>query len=202
MKKIKIVAGFCTLVLVMLLSSCSKPVVEKEKPKITSPYKGYSIWLIKKNNHYPETGSYARVSGSTIQFKTVFDSSAIYKTKLATNQNDINKLYGAADCGTHHQDNSARFGWRWNGKTVEIFAYNYINKARKFVKLGDAAIGQENTYSISTDSKNYIFKYNDKITRLARHCATPAFNGYLLYPYFGGDEPAPHDIRIHIRVLK
>lgn len=176
--------------------------MEREKPKATSQYKGYTAWVIKKNNHYPESGSYSSFNGKVLQFKTIFDSSAIYKTKLAANQNDINKLYGAADCGTHHHDNSARFGWRWNGKTVEIFAYNYVNKARKFVKLGDAAIGQENNYSISTDSKNYIFKFNNKVTTLSRHCSTSSFSGYLLYPYFGGDETAPHDIRIHIRVIK
>lgn len=198
MKIIKLPA---LLVLIVLLSSCTKSILQKQDSK-PSPYPGYSTWLIKKDKHYPETGSYSKFNGTIIQFKAIFDSSAIYQTKLSSNQNDINKLYGVADCGTHHHENSARFGWRWNGQTVEIFAYYYVNKVRNFVKLGNAGIGEENRYVISIEGDQYVFQYNDKITKVKRHCDSPSFDGYLLYPYFGGDETAPHDISIHISALK
>jgi hypothetical protein len=190
------------LALLIILPSCSKSDLNKEPKQLASPYAGYTTWLIKKDNHYPESGSFSKFNGTIIQFKALFDSSAVYQTKLPSNQNDINKLYGVADCGTHHHENSARFGWRWNGQTVEIFAYYYVNKERLSVKLGNAAIGQENSYVLSVEGNQYVFQYNEKETKVNRHCDSPAFDGYLLYPYFGGDETAPHDISIHISVLK
>lgn len=188
--------------LLILLSSCSKSILTKESKQMASRYAGYSTWLIKKDNHYAETGSYSKFNGTIIQFKAIFDSSAIYQTKLASNQNDINKLYGVADCGTHHHENSARFGWRWNGENIEIFAYYYVNKVRNSVKLGNATIGQENRYVLSIEGNQYVFQFNEKVTKVNRHCDIPEFDGYLLYPYFGGDETAPHDISIHLSILK
>lgn len=198
----KFVMMCSAIALMIVTSSCSKVILNKEPKQIASPFAGYSTWLIKKDNHYAETGSFSKFNGTIIQFKAIFDSSAIYQTKLISNQNDINKLYGVADCGTHHHENSARFGWRWNGETVEILAYYYVNKVRKSVKLGNAGIGQENRYVISVEGNQYVFQYNEKVTKVERHCDSPEFDGYLLYPYFGGDETAPHDISIHISTLK
>ncbi len=42
----------------------------------------------------------------------------------------------------------------------------------------------------------------DEITELLpKLSTTPLAKGYLLYPYFGGDEVAPHDINIWIKTL-
>jgi hypothetical protein len=190
------------IALITIWTSCSKTSIEKEIVQVSSAFPGYSTWLIKKDNHYAESSAFTKFNGTVIQFKAIFDSSAIYQTKLPANQNDINKLYGVADCGTHHHENSARFGWRWNGETVEILAYYYVDKVRNSVKLGNAGIGQENRYVLSVEGNQYVFQYNENITKVNRHCDSPAFDGYLLYPYFGGDETAPHDISIHISTLK
>jgi hypothetical protein len=189
------------IALMIILNSCSKIILKKEDP-LASPYAGYNMWLIKKGNHYSENNSYAQFKGSRIQFRTIFDSSAIYTTADKVNQADINKLYGASDAGTHHHENSARFGWRWKNNAVEIFAYYYVNKERKSIYLGNAAIGKEDFYALSVEGNHYVFQFNDKKTIVERYSSAPNFDGYLLYPYFGGDEVAPHDIRIHISNLK
>ncbi len=189
------------LALVVLLSSCTKIILKKSHPQ-ESPFAGYTTWLIKKGNHYSESNSYSAFKGSRIQFRTIFDSTVIYTTIDKSNQADINKLYGASDAGTHHHENSARFGWRWKNNAVEIFAYYYVNKERKSVFLGNATIGKEDFYALSVEENHYVFQFNDQKTIVERYSNAPGFDGYLLYPYFGGDEVAPHDIRIHIINLK
>jgi hypothetical protein len=42
---------------------------------------------------------------------------------------------------------------------------------------------------------------NDAHLTLPRTSTTPLAKGYLLYPYFGGDETAPHAIKIAIKSL-
>lgn len=181
----------------LFLFACSKKMDDANLAP-SSKYSGYNEYLIPKGKNYCNNNSYPEFKGSSVAFNVIFDSSAIYQTVQATNQLDINKLYGIADCGTHHQENSARFGWRWNGSAVDILAYYYVNSVRKNQLLGTAAIGEVNKYILSVEGKSYKFQFNDKVVTVERHCDSQTFDGYVLYPYFGGDEPAPHNISIYI----
>jgi hypothetical protein len=53
--------------------------------------------------------------------------------------------------------------------------------------------------SIKVDSTNYLFTVNGITTQLPRTATTAKAEGYQLYPYFGGDETAPHQINIWIK---
>jgi hypothetical protein len=55
--------------------------------------------------------------------------------------------------------------------------------------------------SIKITEGNYLFTANEKSVTLPRKSTTPKSKGYQLYPYFGGDETAPHDVKIWIRSL-
>ena len=55
--------------------------------------------------------------------------------------------------------------------------------------------------SISIQPKQYLFTCNGSKTTLQRHCNSSNILGYKLYPYFGGDETAPHDIDLFIKEL-
>ena len=56
-------------------------------------YNGYQIFTIKKGNH--RSGyRYKSNCDNHIEFKVIFDESAIYETEDPSNQADINKLYG------------------------------------------------------------------------------------------------------------
>ncbi|MDX5422996.1 MAG: hypothetical protein LPK14_12135, partial [Hymenobacteraceae bacterium] len=116
------------------------------------------------------------------------------------NQADINKLYGLSDCSTDHHTNSARFGWRWYENRLEIHAYTYLNTVRRSALIGTVALGAPATYELQLKDGEYLFILNGKRLALPRAC-TGKGEGYQLYPYFGGDETAPHDISIVIKEL-
>jgi hypothetical protein len=166
------------------------PVPEESKSSVVE-------YTIPAGAHYAEQSAYHELSVTHIKFKARFDSSAIYQTVDQNNQADINKLYGISDCDTHHQINSARFGWRWFNNSLEIWAYVYSNGERKFDFITSVPLNSPSTYEISFTTSEYTFQVNDATVSLPRHCTDEA-HGYKLYPYFGGDEPAPHEVTIEI----
>lgn len=183
--------------LVFSLSSCEK--LEEILPQETQNSNAEQ-YVIKKGQHY-STHSLSKIDKETLNFKTTFDSSAIYTALDETNQADINKLYGVSDCNSTHQENSARFGWRWMDNNLEILAYTYVNGKRNFQYITSVALNKEYTYSLTLAPEQYIFSVGKVTVTMERHCTGKA-SGYKLYPYFGGDETAPHDITILIEELQ
>lgn len=176
------------------LSSCEK--LENVLPEKPADHKS-TTYLIKKGQH-SSTNRIASLDASELVFTAKFDSSAIYTTKTTANQADINKLYGLSDCGTHHQQNSARFGWRWYNDQLEIHAYSYSNGERNFKYITSVALDQEYTYTMKMTEDAYVFELDGVTVSTERSCSGDAA-GYKLFPYFGGDEKAPHDIKVVIR---
>ena len=162
---------------------------------------GFIDYNIRKGNHYAEGTAFKKIHQHELRFQVLFDSSAIYTNIKANNQYDINKLYGFSDCGTMHHENSARFGWRWNGKCIEIHAYWYNDSIRSNEFLDAVSIGDTAELAIKVLPRQYGFEINNNTHVFPRHCTAPGMEGYQLYPYFGGDETAPHDIRIRIKEL-
>jgi hypothetical protein len=163
--------------------------------------KNFVEYIIRKGNHYSEGNNYAIMHQPDIRFQVIFDSSAIYKTRRADNQYDINKLYGFSDCGTLHHRNSARFGWRWNGSSIELHAYWYSDSTRYSSFLDTISIEYTTELGIKILPGNYLFQVRNKSYLFPRTCNSINIEGYRLYPYFGGDETAPHEIKIKIREL-
>jgi hypothetical protein len=191
---------FVCVMLLLAATACSKkqndPVINKG-----NPYSGYKEYLIPAHQHYALNNAYQVVQKNELRFMALFDSSCIYTSHKAENIFDINKLYGFSDCGSMHHENSARVGWLWNGKTIELHAYCYSGSIRKSALLGTTAIGTAVELSISVQSNQYIFTFNGVSTVLPRSCTATSVQGYQLYPYFGGDETAPHDIHVFIKDL-
>jgi hypothetical protein len=129
----------------------------------------------------------------------IFDSSAIYSTVDLSNQGDINKLLGFSDCGTNHQENSARLGWSWNGNELIIYAYAYVNKVRISKTLGPIELNKPFACSVKAEEGFYVFKAGNMIDSIPRYCNIYTGTRYKLFPYFGGDETASHDIKIAIQ---
>jgi len=192
---------FIIFFVLFCLGGCAK---EIEKPansdrKESSPT--FIQYNILKGNQYCDKNNLVTVKLSLLKFKVRFDSSAIYKTSCAENQSDINKLFGFSDNNQLHHEYSARFGWRWSDSALRLFAYVYNDGKMSFKELGTVAIGKENDCSISVSGEEYIFKLNGAELIMPRASTTPEAEGYQLYPYFGGDEPAPHNISIWIEKL-
>lgn len=186
-----------------LLISCSKIMDEIRIHELnsTTASTDFVEYRIPKGNHYAEGKLFKQLHRAELRFQVIFDSSAIYETIKAENQYDINKLYGFSDCETMHHANSARFGWRWNGSSIEIHAYWYNDSIRHYQFLDNAVIGEPLELTIKVLPQEYEFRIKKATYRFPRHCNSTTISGYLLYPYFGGDEFAPHDIRIRIKEL-
>jgi hypothetical protein len=172
-----------TLFALLLLSACSA-----------------DQYVIEEGKHSSTTKA-TLVSGSSMFFEAIFDESAIYETVDASNQADINKLMGFSDCTSHHHSNSARFGWRWYDDELQIHAYTYANGTRSYELLGSVEVDTIDSYRIEIDADRYLFTFDGTTTEMDRGCSSSSSIKYQLYPYFGGDETAPHDITIQVEEL-
>ena len=192
----------CLTGLLFVLFSCTK---ENTSPlKITHggvTATQFTKYTISQGQNYCDGNIFTATSYSQLNFMAKFDSTAIYSNVNPGNQLDINKLYGFSDNNSTHQQFSARFGWRWSENALRLFGYVYNNGIRDSKELGIVSIGAENNCSIKVNPKSYVFTLNGKIDSLPRTSTTLKASGYKLYPYFGGDETAPHNIYIWIKEL-
>lgn len=185
---------------------CTKPVTNKPLNSINSTTerddaKGKTVsYVIKKGTHYCDPNPLTFTSKNTIGFTAVFDSSCIYQTVDPSNQNDINKLYGFSDCNSHHLENSARIGWRWSNDSLRIFGFVHYDGEMISQQIITAQIDCAINCSITCLDTAYEFKVNGNVLLLPRHCSGK-YTRYRLYPYFGGDETAPHKIKIKLKEL-
>jgi hypothetical protein len=188
--------------LMLILCNCSKsPDLILEDRTLTryDPSTLFTFFTIRAGQHFANNNTYKLIETQELKFTVKFDSSAVYTSSLPVNQFDINKLYGFSDNNAGHHQYSARFGWRWSDGALRLFAYVYNNGIAISKELGIVTIGKEVNCSIKADGANYIFTCEEITEHLPRSSTTLLARGYLLYPYFGGDEAAPHDINIWIK---
>lgn len=195
------------------LASCTKSVdnITSNITESNIAAKGNSItavasnqfvqYTILKGQQYCDKSTYQPIKYDQLSFTVRFDSSAIYQTISKDNQGDINKLFGFSDNNAQHQQYSARFGWRWSNNALRLFGYIYNNGVRSSKELGTIDIGTENSCSIKVSDSTYIFTFNGKSITMPRQSKTVKAEGYKLFPYFGGNEMAPHTILIWIKEL-
>jgi hypothetical protein len=161
-------------------------------------------YKIKEGNHRSNFFGKPLIS-KKIDFSFAFDETAFYDDPST----HINKLYGFADCRSHHHKNSFRIGWRANKEVIELFAYIYTNGTRLIgdsqggdydagIRLINISPGEivdvvvkvlPHTYDVTINEQNFSFK---------RGCGHKRATGYTLGPYFGGMPKAPHDINIYV----
>lgn len=178
------------LITLTLLTGC--------EPEWQEPYQNY---IIKQGEHY-STYKQSSLLSESLNFAVRFDSSAVYTSPTIENQHDINKLLGFSDCNSLHHQNSARFGWRWLEGQLEIHAYCYVNGLRMSEYIGTVQIGAEVLYSLQITDNEYIFSMSGhQSISMPRGNICDQGLYYTLWPYFGGDETAPHDITIQIKML-
>jgi hypothetical protein len=160
---------------------------------------GYKTFTIKMGDHYAGGNTPSNIETSMMKFIVKFDSSSVYTSAIPENQYDINKLYGFSDNDAPHHQFSARIGWRWSENALRLFAYVYNSGVVLSKEITTITIGSEVQCAIIISDAKYIFKVNEITEMLPRAATTVKAKGYQLYPYFGGDETAPHDISIMIK---
>lgn len=196
MKNIFALAMLCC----MIITSCKKmDDYSFEKQKIPDPLMGFTKFHIGQGQQYADNNLPLKVSYEELKFQVYFDQTAKYKTTDPANQDDINKLYGFSDNNSLHHLFSARIGWRWSMDSLRLFGYIYNNGQRAYREITSIPLNKVIDCSIKAEAGQYIFTVNKISVSMPRAATTAMATGYKLYPYFGGDELAPHEIFIWIK---
>jgi hypothetical protein len=161
-----------------------------------------TIFLIPEGKHYANQRFTESLQSHTLRFQAQFDQSARYTLGDQSMQTNKNKLLGFSDCNSAHHDNSARFAWQWYNDQLEIYAYCYVNGVRVEEYIGVVPLHVPSTYEIRITPSEYIFTLNDLApVHIPRGNVCSKGLYYILWPYFGGTLPAPHDITIRLKKL-
>jgi hypothetical protein len=153
---------------------------------------------IKKGTHAPLRLPHLILKPKVLKYEVTFTPSCVYY--IGDDQSGINKLLGIGYL-PYHRWNSVRFGWSYKaGNWVDIFSYCYINKERIYNLIGMVEIGKANTFMITPGQSSHTLQVLGK----GIYHTVPLYrqgSGYLLRPYFGGNQTAPHDIEIKMTAL-
>jgi hypothetical protein len=136
---------------------------------------------------------------TTIRKRVTFTESCAYDLGN-TNQADWNKLFGLSFGGSHHK-NSVRYGWRYDNitKLIELSAYWYVDGVRNHKRFFHAEIGKEYDMVITVTKNKYLFSVKSEKLFLGVPKNPTKSWGYELGLYFGGDQTAPHTMRVRFR---
>lgn len=157
----------------------------------------YKSFKIKKGKHSSGL-RVVPVFGRNLSYKVIFTQSCLYRFD-DEDQYDVNKLFGISD-DFNHAENSARFGWRCKGNQIEIMVYVKSGGQMVTFPLGCVDPDVSHDYSISIEDETYKFTFDGEVVSVPR---TSRYNfiRYHLFPYFGGNKPAPHAVEIKIKDL-
>jgi hypothetical protein len=155
------------------------------------------VFHIKRGSHSSKGIHFGLTLKPIINVRVKFDQSCLYDHRSMENL-DINKLFGFSTSHFHHQQ-SARFGWRClDGKTLQILTYSYDGGKRLDEQLlGEVKPDEEFTCILGVDGSSYVYTFQSskrKNTVRVPLKAKPWKLKYMLYPYFGGNLVAPHNI--------
>tara|TARA_R110001592_G_scaffold205026_1_gene455391 strand:- start:630 stop:1151 length:522 start_codon:yes stop_codon:yes gene_type:complete len=161
---------------------------------------GFRVYTIPEGEH--RSGSYFNhPNNSRINFQFILDDSAEYQTEIPENQYDVNKIYGFSDFGKPHKKYSIRLGWRYIEGNIELCWFKRENGNASSGFITNIEINEINSAVIDVETFYYVIVVNNDTTMVRRR--PDGFWGtirrYYLYPYFGGNEFAPHDITIKIK---
>lgn len=140
---------------------------------------------------------------TAFKWRVKFDESCRYNL-IGADQLDTNKLVGIGYL-PHHHKNSARFGWRYDTHTgrIELLAYCYIGGRRAIKPLCQVEIGKEYELYLKVLATCYYFEVKESGSSVVlgfewvNHFHDKKFK-FGLWPYFGGQAVAPHEMKIQI----
>jgi hypothetical protein len=146
------------------------------------------------------------ISPGEVSATVTFDSSCIYDLGTA-DADDWNKVIGLGFVGSKDQDittgvpphqvDGARVGWRWNKQRgrIDLGAYIYVEGKRIDFKVAETAINTPTRLTIKIDYDRKVYQVLGGQTVPFTHNKSFAYNTGL---YFGGNQVAPHRIRVKI----
>jgi hypothetical protein len=183
------------LLILLVLIGCSK---EDEN--------GYRVYTIDRGNHYSD-GPIDKLFGNdnkadSWEWEVIFESSCIYSESDLLNPSnylDVNKLIGFSDCDRHHSQYSCRVGWRASGDSIELLIYKRDDNDIEFKSL--KKVYPDQIVNVTLDFKDTIYTscIDGICDTLVRPCPDWSGRKYSLFPFFGGQETAPHKMKIRIK---
>ena len=188
----------------MLVSTTISKIVQV----FTYPFYGY--FKIKKGKHYSSAVWTPRIVRRCVRDEVKwlkFDANIINARYGLGNDNDqINKLFGySLSLFESHHKNSIRIGWTFNPTTdkVDFYAYYYDGGLRFVEYLGNQEVDKYDNCSVSvemcTTSGQHIVMFNDEVFAFNLLSKPSGKFGWILNPYFGGTQAAPHELGFIIR---
>lgn len=173
-----------------------------------------TVYKIKGGTHGPLHFPRFVRSLDGIRYRVMFPTSCRYDIG-EPDQWDVNKLFGIGFFPWHKR-HSIRIGWRYNTslKMIEILAYWRINGKFYFDSMGLIHINRSYVMEVlpSKGSRRkqdsvliridggQIPKYGVDVRTRTIYMKVRRW-GYLLRPYFGGNQVAPHTMTIHMERL-
>ena len=167
-------------------------------------------YVIKEGKHYCNHGvpglyMFGRGVTRAISKSFSFSSSCLYHMATADDA-AINKLTGfGLGLFSGPTANSYRFGWDCvkNDGTISIYAFYHVRGRMLSQYMGDVRPDRIYTYTLVKGVQAVSFTVTDGETRANLYSASAPIGagrrrsfGWRLYPYFGGQVPAPHDMVI------
>lgn len=160
----------------------------------------FKKYILKKGKHRSGFFANFHIKLFKLKYEICFSKNCIYNFG-DIDDFDINKLFGIS-LGFHHK-NSIRFGWNIDKDLIAIHSYCYKNGERFMNKLISIPTETIHTFEININNDYYelkIFNQNKNIIGWSKICKQKTINwGYLLFPYFGGNKCAPHDMEIKMK---
>lgn len=162
-------------------------------------------YKIKKDNHRCNRILPKILFSKSLKFEFIFNDSSFYKFN-DIDDFDVNKLIGFNKGFNHHHKNSIRIGWRPYKNRIMLYSYVYDNGNRIIKKILDVDINKKYLCEIIERKNNYIISISEaNVFVNIQHRFNIPFNNrdffnfrYVLFPYFGGNKKAPHNMFFEI----
>ena len=151
---------------------------------------------IKKGKHRSTCTTNLLYNLSEIETTVCFTDSCKYEGSEQLEE-QINKLFGVTPLFPHR--NSIRFGWNYNKieNKINIFSYTYRKGVRDTHRIDRLDLNIVHHLNIKFDN-NYACLYINNDHKMS--IPYKSYFNFLLNPYFGGKEKAPHDINIYLDI--
>lgn len=153
--------------------------------------------LIKKNTHRSGLNFDFVRKNRGLVYDVTFTESCKYNTWRE--DTSVHKIFGIGFL-PYHRWRSIRFGWTYHGgDLVLVHSYIYDNGRRTIEPMVWVPIGSSTSMSIIPGPDG---GYTMRAAHVVKHIDIRPKWGYKLWPYFGGQNVAPHDIKINLENIK
>jgi hypothetical protein len=168
------------------------------------------FYLIKKGNHYASMSIFEKLGAigwniRTLSMRFIFRNECWWSPPRNTDDHDLNKLAGIG-FGTNHHNNSVRLAWVpdfANPGMINVYGYTYDEKKEgqkhTSVFIKSVHVQEPVTGKIESREGKYFITVKDVTVTMDNVKSDPNLC-LRLFPYFGGNNTAPHDMVIELEM--